>query len=126
MVPGARTTVRWYCANPDPCCQVSALRQGTRTALYSNKRESITLTLNDVTPATVGAIIALYERAVGLYASLVNINAYHQPCTYHQQAGVPPPAQAWLLGLWRVPSWRSSRQGPAVCFHAVPQACCLL
>jgi glucose-6-phosphate isomerase len=27
----------------------------------------------------VGALIALYERAVGLYASLININAYHQP-----------------------------------------------
>ena len=24
-------------------------------------------------------LIALYERAVGFYASLVNINAYHQP-----------------------------------------------
>ena len=30
-------------------------------------------------PRTVGVLIALYERAVGLYASLVNINAYHQP-----------------------------------------------
>jgi glucose-6-phosphate isomerase len=27
----------------------------------------------------VGALIALYERAVGLYGFLVNINAYHQP-----------------------------------------------
>jgi glucose-6-phosphate isomerase len=27
----------------------------------------------------VGALIALYDRAVGFYASLVNINAYHQP-----------------------------------------------
>ena len=27
----------------------------------------------------LGALIALYERAVGLYASLVHINAYHQP-----------------------------------------------
>jgi glucose-6-phosphate isomerase len=27
----------------------------------------------------VGALIALYERAVGFYASLVNINAYDQP-----------------------------------------------
>src|SRR5262249_56809239 len=27
----------------------------------------------------VGALIALFERAVGLYASLVGINAYHQP-----------------------------------------------
>ncbi|MBE9019743.1 glucose-6-phosphate isomerase, partial [Chroococcidiopsidales cyanobacterium LEGE 13417] len=26
-----------------------------------------------------GGLIALYERAVGLYGSLVNINAYHQP-----------------------------------------------
>ena len=33
----------------------------------------------EVTPATVGALIALYERAVGFYASLVGINAYHQP-----------------------------------------------
>ena len=53
--------------------------QGTRTALYDNRRESITLTVNDVTPRSAGALIALYERAVGLYASLVNINAYHQP-----------------------------------------------
>jgi glucose-6-phosphate isomerase len=27
----------------------------------------------------VGALIALYERAVSIYAYLVNINAYHQP-----------------------------------------------
>jgi glucose-6-phosphate isomerase len=53
--------------------------QGTRAALYDNQRESITITINEVTPRTVGALIALYERAVGLYASLVNINAYHQP-----------------------------------------------
>ncbi|MGA1622018.1 MAG: glucose-6-phosphate isomerase, partial [Synechocystis sp.] len=32
-----------------------------------------------VNPTTVGALIALYERAVSFYASLVNINAYHQP-----------------------------------------------
>jgi glucose-6-phosphate isomerase len=53
--------------------------QGTRAALYENQRESITVTVYEVTPKTVGALIALYERAVGLYASLVNINAYHQP-----------------------------------------------
>ncbi|CAI5484273.1 unnamed protein product [Closterium sp. Yama58-4] len=55
------------------------LLQGTRSALYANKRESITLTIKDVDAATVGAIIALYERATGLYASLINVNAYHQP-----------------------------------------------
>ncbi|KAJ0984714.1 hypothetical protein J5N97_003070 [Dioscorea zingiberensis] len=53
--------------------------QGTRSALYANNRESISVTVQEVTPRSVGALIALYERAVGIYASLVNINAYHQP-----------------------------------------------
>ncbi|CAN1340871.1 Glucose-6-phosphate isomerase 1, chloroplastic [Linum perenne] len=53
--------------------------QGTRSALYANGRESVTVTVEEVTPRSVGALIALYERAVGLYAFLVNINAYHQP-----------------------------------------------
>lgn len=58
------------------------LLQGTRSALYANDRESITVTVQEVTPRSVGALIALYERAVGIYASLVNINAYHQPGNY--------------------------------------------
>jgi glucose-6-phosphate isomerase len=52
---------------------------GTRSALYESGRESITLTIPKVDAFNVGALIALYERAVGYYASLVNINAYHQP-----------------------------------------------
>jgi len=52
---------------------------GTRDALYEKERKSITLTIKEVNPASVGALIALFERAVGLYASLVGINAYHQP-----------------------------------------------
>jgi len=52
---------------------------GTRTALYENGRESITLTVKEVSPFSIGVLIALYERAVGLYAHLININAYHQP-----------------------------------------------
>jgi glucose-6-phosphate isomerase len=52
---------------------------GTREALYENQRDSITLTVPQVDARTVGALIALYDRAVGFYASLVNINAYHQP-----------------------------------------------
>jgi glucose-6-phosphate isomerase len=58
---------------------LSGLLQGTRAALYENQRDSITITVPEVSPQIVGALIALYERAVGLYASLVNINAYHQP-----------------------------------------------
>ncbi len=52
---------------------------GTRDALSESNRYSITITVPDVSPKTIGMLIALYERAVGLYASLVGINAYHQP-----------------------------------------------
>jgi glucose-6-phosphate isomerase len=53
--------------------------RGTRSALYESGRESITITIPEVTAFYVGALVALYERAVGFYATLVNINAYHQP-----------------------------------------------
>ena len=53
--------------------------RGTRSALFEKDRESITISVDRVTPFSVGALIALYERAVGFYGSLVNINAYHQP-----------------------------------------------
>ncbi len=52
---------------------------GTRAALHENGRESVTITVRRVDETSVGALIALFERAVGLYASLVDINAYHQP-----------------------------------------------
>ncbi|MDR1011379.1 MAG: glucose-6-phosphate isomerase [Opitutaceae bacterium] len=52
---------------------------GTRAALAEKDRPSITITVADISPRTLGMLIALYERATGLYATLVNINAYHQP-----------------------------------------------
>ena len=52
---------------------------GTREALYGNDRQSMTITVRRVDARTVGGLIALFERAVGLYASLIHINAYHQP-----------------------------------------------
>lgn len=52
---------------------------GTRAALFENGRESMTITVPRVDARTVGGLIALFERAVGLYASLVAINAYDQP-----------------------------------------------
>lgn len=52
---------------------------GTRRALYENNRDSMTITFEQLNAGTLGALIALYERAVGFYASLVNVNAYHQP-----------------------------------------------
>ncbi|MEM9295516.1 MAG: glucose-6-phosphate isomerase [Planctomycetota bacterium] len=53
--------------------------QGTRTALYEEGRGSMLITMDKLDARTVGALIALYERAVGYYAELVDINAYHQP-----------------------------------------------
>jgi glucose-6-phosphate isomerase len=52
---------------------------GTRRALYENDRQSITISVPRVDARTVGVLIALFERAVGFYGSLVGINAYHQP-----------------------------------------------
>ncbi|MEK6921887.1 MAG: hypothetical protein AABX82_08410, partial [Nanoarchaeota archaeon] len=37
------------------------------------------VSIPEVNEYTVGMLIALFERTVGLYATLVNINAYHQP-----------------------------------------------
>jgi glucose-6-phosphate isomerase len=53
--------------------------RGTRNALFEKQRESITIGMPDVSAFSVGALVALYERAVGFYGSLVNINAYNQP-----------------------------------------------
>lgn len=58
---------------------LSAFLQGTRRALHDKCRETITITIDQVNATRLGALIALYERAVGLYATLVGINAYHQP-----------------------------------------------
>lgn len=52
---------------------------GTRSALYEKGRQSITITLNDLNARSVGVLIALFERAVGLYAELIDVNAYDQP-----------------------------------------------
>lgn len=52
---------------------------GTRRALIDRQRPVLTWTLPELDAAGVGATLALFERAVGFYASLVDINAYHQP-----------------------------------------------
>ncbi len=52
---------------------------GTEQALSSNNRQTITITLTKFDAFSLGMLIALYERAVGFYASMIEINAYHQP-----------------------------------------------
>lgn len=58
---------------------LQAFLLGTREALTEKRRESITITVKEINAYTIGVLIALFERAVSIYAILVGINAYHQP-----------------------------------------------
>jgi glucose-6-phosphate isomerase len=53
--------------------------QGTRSALTDEGRFNLSITMQKLDARSLGALIALFERAVGYYGELVNINAYHQP-----------------------------------------------
>jgi len=63
----------------NPKSYLSGFLQGTRTALTNQNRQSITITLSEFNVKNLGAIVALFERAVSFYAELININAYDQP-----------------------------------------------
>ena len=66
----------------------------------------------------VGVLIALFERAVGLYASLIHINAYHQPGV---EAGKK--AAATVLGLQRkIVAHLASNSGKAYSAEALASA----
>jgi glucose-6-phosphate isomerase len=64
---------------------------------------------------TLGLLIALFERAVGLYASLVNINAYDQPGV---QAGKLA-ADAVLAVQSETLAFLSSRKGESFTAEAI-------
>jgi glucose-6-phosphate isomerase len=53
--------------------------QGTRTALLDKGRASATIGIDRLDERTLGAIVALFERTVAIYAELVDVNAFHQP-----------------------------------------------
>lgn len=65
--------------NKRPGDYLSGFLQGTRSALTEGGRQSINITLGDFNERTLGALIALFERSVGLYGEIININSYHQP-----------------------------------------------
>jgi len=58
---------------------LSGFMLGTRQALAEKGRATLTITIPAVTATSLGALIALFERAVGFYASMIGVNAYHQP-----------------------------------------------
>lgn len=53
--------------------------QGTRAALFDKGRTSATIAVERLDERVLGALVALFERTVALYAELVDVNAYHQP-----------------------------------------------
>ena len=63
----------------NPGDYLSGFLQGTRAALSEAGRQSISISVKKLDSTSLGALIALFERAVGLYAELIDINAYHQP-----------------------------------------------
>jgi len=63
----------------DPADFLAGFLQGTRSALCEGGRQSLTITLQRFDARSLGALIALFERAVGLYGEFINVNAYHQP-----------------------------------------------
>lgn len=81
---------------------------GTRRALHESGRPSMTITLDEVSPRSLGALIAVFERAVGLYASIVNINAYHQPGV---EAGKKAASEVLELQA-KVVGWLRTHAGP--------------
>ena len=66
-------------AGENPADFLAGFLQGTRAALAEGGRQSLTITLERFDERSLGALVALFERAVGLYGELVNVNAYHQP-----------------------------------------------
>ena len=53
--------------------------EGLAAALHAKGRQLITIRIPEITGFQLGQIIALYERAVAIYAEFININAFHQP-----------------------------------------------
>lgn len=58
---------------------LAAFQAGTAQALSDAGRLSIRLRVDRLDEEKLGALIALFERAVGYYGAMLGINPYHQP-----------------------------------------------
>jgi glucose-6-phosphate isomerase len=56
-----------------------SMLEGTRTALRQRGRPSLLVQLPAADAHGLGLVIGLFERVVGIWAELLDINAYHQP-----------------------------------------------
>lgn len=58
---------------------LNAFMLGTKKALESHGKHTMTLSIPEVNEYYLGALISVFERAVSYYAAMININAYNQP-----------------------------------------------
>ena len=58
---------------------LNAFMLGTKKALESHGKRTFLLTVPKVDAYNIGQLIAVFERAVSMYAVMIGINAYHQP-----------------------------------------------
>jgi glucose-6-phosphate isomerase len=56
-----------------------SFQEGTAKALSEAGRPSMRLTVDRFSAHTLGALIALFERTVGFYGAMIEVNSYHQP-----------------------------------------------
>ena len=64
---------------PDFTLENDAGGTTTLSALRGKGRQIITIRIPQITEYELGMLIALYERAVAVYAEFIHINAFHQP-----------------------------------------------
>ena len=76
LSPGARSP---GADGADAADHLLGFLQGTRQALREAGRPSLVIQVPDASARALGTLVALFERAVGIYAELINVNAYHQP-----------------------------------------------
>ena len=58
---------------------LNAFMLGSKRALEDHGKRTLVLTVPEVNAYHVGQLIAVFERAVSIYALMIHINAYHQP-----------------------------------------------
>jgi glucose-6-phosphate isomerase len=104
-----------------------AFKRGLANALTAKGRQVVNIVLDDLTPFSLGLLIALYERAVAYYAELIGVNAFHQPGVeaYKSASGkvmaVHGALREWLGSLTILP-WQGDAAAIAAALGNPPAA----
>lgn len=86
-----------------------AFKDGLVNALRAKGRKVAQIIMESLDEFSLGMLIALYERAVAVYAELIHINAFHQPGVqaYKLASGevnaINLKLQHWVAGLGALP-----------------------